>query len=68
MSLPIDSLVRGRVGNTDRIEDVRVYRVSSFGWVGGINGNGRQRILHDFEVIDGPRPVKARTDVPERLR
>lgn len=68
MSLPIDSLVRGKVGHSDHIEDVRVYRVTAFGWVGGINANGRQRIVYEYEVIEGPRPLQARTDIPGRLQ
>lgn len=65
----VDTLVRGPVGFTDRVEQVRVTHVSPFGWVAGVNADGGQRILYPgFEVLEGPRPVKARTDVPARLQ
>lgn len=66
----IDSLVRGPVGFTDRIETMRVFAVDAFGHASGINGEGKQSQMHagTYEVIDGPRPVRERTDIPERLR
>lgn len=69
-AVALDALVRGRVGLTERLDTMRVYSVSPWGWVAGINAEGRQRIMNAgaFEVVDGPRPVKARTDIPERLR
>lgn len=69
MTIPIDSLVRGRVGMTERVETMRVTSTSGFGWVAGVNADGNQRIMYPgFEVVDGPRPEKLRTDVPARLR
>ena len=67
---PLDALVRGRVGLTERIDTMRVYRVSPWGWVAGVNADGRQEIMNgdSFEVVEGPRPVRLRTDIPERLR
>lgn len=70
MNVPLDALVRGRIGTTEREDTVRVYRVSPWGWVAGLNAAGEQRIMNagGFEVIEPPRPVKLRTDIPERLR
>jgi hypothetical protein len=64
----IDSLVRGHVGSTERITTARVYRVSPWGWVGGIEEDGRQTIIYDPEEIEPPRPMNQRNDIPERLR
>lgn len=70
MNVPLDALVRGRVGLTERIDTMRVYRVSPWGWVAGVNADGRQAIMNgdSFELVEGPRPVRLRTDIPERLR
>lgn len=68
MTIPIDALVRGRVGATDRVTEARVYRPTTFGWVSGIDPEGRQVIIMDPEVIGEPRPEKDRRDIPERLR
>lgn len=64
----VDALVRGPIGTTGHVEAVRVTSVSPFGWVAGVNSDGRQRVLYTFDVVDAPRPVAARTDIPERLR
>lgn len=64
----VDAQIRGPIGNTERVETMRVVFVSPFGWVAGINDNGRQRIMNgDFEILEAPRPVKARTDIPARF-
>jgi hypothetical protein len=70
MTIPVDALVRGRVGTTERTDTMRVYRVSPWGWVAGVNGDRRQRIMGagTFEVVEGPRPEKERTDIPAHLR
>jgi hypothetical protein len=68
MTIPIDALVRGEVGHTTRVETMRVFHRSPFGWVAGVTSEGRQRIMHAPEVIDRPRPEKQRTDVPDRLK
>lgn len=64
----VDSLVRGRVGFTTRVETVRVTSSSPHGYVYGINAEGRQRVIHDPEVIGDPRPEKERRDIPAHLR
>ena len=64
----IDSLVRGPVGSTDVVETMRVFFVSPFGWVVGVNAEQRQRIMHEPELVEGPRPEKQRTDIPMHLR
>ena len=66
--VPIDSLVRGRVGNLDRVAEGRVFSTSHYGWVAVIDPDGNQLVLHDAEVLEAPRPVRARTDIPERLQ
>lgn len=68
MKLQIDSLVRGKVGSLNTVREMRVYRISAYNWVAGIESDsGRQMIMHAPEVIGPPRPVRARTDIPERL-
>lgn len=64
----VDSLVRGTVGNLDKVGEARVYYISPFGWVAGIDSDGHQTIIHDPEVIALPRPTRQRTDIPERLQ
>ncbi|MCC6619450.1 MAG: hypothetical protein IT341_10490 [Chloroflexi bacterium] len=71
MTAPVrlDSLVRGPVGSTEHVETMRVFAVDVHGNVSGINGDGRQRQMREgVEVVEGPRPVAQRGDVPERLR
>ena len=68
MKVEIDSLVRGYVGFTDRITQARVYRITPWGWVGGINTEGRQTIIRDPEIIGDPRPMNQRNDIPEKFR
>ena len=63
----LDSLVRGRVGNLERVGEGRVYSIGHFDWVPVIDADGHQLILHDVEVIAPPRPMRQRTDIPERL-
>lgn len=66
--LTVDTLVRGRVGNLDKVGEGRVYSIGHFDWVPVIDADGNQLILHDVEVIGPSRPEKQRTDVPERLK
>lgn len=68
MTVPLDALVRGRAGSTERIVEGRVYRVSPFGWVALVGADQRQHIIYEPEVVGDPRPVVARTDIPARLR
>lgn len=69
MKVQIDSLVRGKVGSTNKVRDMRVVSISSFGWVAGIEvDSGAQSIMYDFEVIERPRPLATRNDIPARLR
>lgn len=69
MKLHIDSLVRGKHGRTDNVGEMRVYAITKWGWVAGIESDtGKQSIMYEFEVIDKPRPVRDRTDIPARLR
>lgn len=67
-TIQIDSLVRGRIGNLDKIGEARVFRVSSFDWVAGIDSEGRQTIIHEPEIVELPRPERLRQDIPEQLR
>lgn len=64
----VDSLIRGTVRG-QRIEG-RVYHVSSFGWVAFVDADEKQWIAYagHFDVVGDPRPLKHRTDIPERLR
>lgn len=68
--IPVDSLVRGKVGSTDRVLSMRVYLATVWGWVAGVDHQGRQWIMHppNFRVIRKPRPEAQRTDIPEHLR
>jgi hypothetical protein len=68
--IPVDSLVRGTVGSTDRTLTMRVYLATVWGWVGGLDSQGQQWIMYPgrFRVVGKPRPEKARTDIPERLK
>lgn len=68
MKLHIDSLVRGKGGTTDRIVEGRVYAIQRSGAVAIIDADGRQWIIYESEVIDRPRPLNQRTDIPARLR
>lgn len=68
MTIQLDALVRGEIGFTARVGEARVYRVSNWGWVAGIDSEGRQVIISSPEVIGEPRPVKDRLDIPERFR
>jgi hypothetical protein len=66
----VDSLVEGLVGYTDRKAKGRVVMVSVWNWVAFLDEDGRQWISYPgrFIVREGPRPERARTDVPERFR
>lgn len=69
MKVQIDSLVRGKDGFTDKVREMRVFRIAQWGWVAGIEvETGAQVIMYQFEVLDKPRPLAARTDIPARLR
>ena len=68
MKLQIDSLVRGIVGSTNKTVEGRVYSIQRTGAVAVIDGDGRQRIIYEPEVIAPPRSVIARGDIPKRLR
>lgn len=65
----IDSLVRGTVGVTDRVVEGRVYATPVFG-VAIVDADGKQWVLYDgrYELVEGPRPIAARRDIPDRLR
>lgn len=64
--IPTDALVRGRVGSLERIATGRVFSVSPYGYVAAMC-DGNQTILHDVEVLEGPRPEKERRDIPAHL-
>jgi hypothetical protein len=72
MRLAIDSLVRGTIGQTpDTKREMRIFRVSSHGWVAGIGAeDGKQHIMYpgNFEVVGEPRPVLQRRDIPRRFQ
>lgn len=68
MKVQIDSLVRGKAGNTGRVVEGRVYAIKPT-FVGVIlTDSERQAIIYEPEVIDKPRPLNQRTDIPTRLR
>lgn len=70
-AVAIDSLVRGPVGTTDRVETMRVTFCSPFGWVAGVNEDGRQRVMGEagpYQFLEAPRPLAARVGIPEHLR
>jgi hypothetical protein len=67
MSLKLDSLVRGAIGHTNRVETGRVYRLLPTG-VAVITTEGKQAVIDHPEVIGDPRPVISRGDIPHRLR
>lgn len=68
MKLQIDSLVRGRIGATERIGEGRVYSIARTGYAFVIDAEGEQKVIYQPEVIAAPRPVRERTDIPARLR
>lgn len=66
--LQIDSLVRGKVGSTDTVRTMRVFAIRPT-FVAGIGvDDGKQWAMYEPEVVDGPRPLNARRDIPQRLR
>lgn len=68
MKLQIDSLVRGKIGSVDVVREMRVYRIQPWGVAGIETDSGRQSIMYKPEAIGPPRPVRLRTDIPERLK
>lgn len=66
--IQIDALVRGPIGSSQKVGEMRVVRMSPHGWAFGIGSRGQQRIMYEFEVIGSPRPMPARRDIPERFR
>ena len=68
MKLQIDSLVRGIAGVTDKTVEGRVYSIQRSGAVAIIDADGNQWIIYEPEVLDKPRSLIARTDIPSRLR
>ena len=67
MKVHIDSLVRGKAGSTDRIVEGRVVAMKATTTT-LIGPDGRQWQTYDPEVIEGPRPLAARRDIPARFR
>lgn len=72
----IDSLVQGFTGSTRRVATGRVVaRHPEWGWIvahdpeGIEHAGGRQHVFYEgrYLVRDEPRPVRQRTDIPERL-
>lgn len=68
MKLQIDSLVRGIAGFTEKTVTGRVYAIQRTGAVAIIDADGNQWIINEPEVLERPRPLIARTDIPSRLR
>lgn len=64
----IDSLVKGKAGLTDRNVEGRVYFIQRSGAVAIVDVDGKQWIIYEPEVLDKPRPMATRTDIPTRLR
>lgn len=67
MKLQIDSLVEGLAGTTDHKVKGRVFRIQPWG-VAILDQDGKQWIIYEPTVLDRPRPVAQRTDVPSRLQ
>lgn len=67
--IQIDSLVRGKLGATDKVDTIRVVHVGP-STLSGFNADGQQRQIYteNAEVIGDPRPLIARTDIPKRFR
>lgn len=70
VKVPLDALVRGRAGATETVVIGRVFRVTPHGHVALIDEEGRQRLVAygAVEVLEPPRPVKERRDIPAHLR
>lgn len=68
MKVHIDSLVRGIAGYSGKVVEGRVYRIDRNGWVALVDRDENQWVIYDPEVIDKPRPLSTRTDIPSRLR
>lgn len=68
MKVHLDSLVKGFAGWTQKIVEGRVYNILRSGAVAIIDAAGKQWIINDPEVLDKPRSLSARTDIPARLR
>jgi len=68
VKLQIDSYVRGKAGLTDKIVEGRVFHVSKTGSAAIVDPDGKQHIIYEPEVLDKPRSLIARTDIPRRLR
>lgn len=64
----IDSLVRGTAGFTGKTVTGRVYAIQRSGAAAIIDQDGAQWIVYDPEVLEKPRPLSTRTDIPARLR
>lgn len=67
MSVPIDSLVEGKAGVTERQIRGRVY-ANRPTQVAVITDEGKQAIIYDPTIVGPPRPLNQRTDIPSRLR
>lgn len=68
MKVQIDSLVRGKAGFTDNIVEGRVYFIQRSGAVAIVDADGRQWLIYEPQVLDKPRSLIARSDIPSRLR
>lgn len=64
----LDTLVRGRVGSGERVEEMRVTYNSPFGWVAGRNDDNRGRIMYEPEFVAAPRPLHLRPKVADERR
>ena len=70
-TVEIDSLVQGFRGYTQSPAFARVYVISQWGWIAGIEvDTGKQTVMYPgrFLVRDKPRPIGQRKDIPERLK
>jgi len=68
VKLQIDSYVRGKAGLTDKVVEGRVYFIQRNGSACIVSPDGKQHIIYEPEVLDKPRSLIARTDIPARLR
>ena len=68
MKVHIDSLVKGFAGWTGKIVEGRVYSIMRSGAVSIIDAAGKQWVIYTPEVLDKPRPMNLRSDIPARLR
>lgn len=66
--IQLDSLVEGTAGVTPRRVRGRVFNIARSGAVAIIGTDGKQWMIYEPELVDKPRNLISRTDIPARLR